>query len=68
LNRELLRRALQLIPKAALPEPLSQAIGVQRMQQHPRTEGLLLARLIPKLEGSNPHQTGRSEKAGNLCS
>jgi hypothetical protein len=33
-----------------------------------RFEGQFIARLRPKLEGSNPHQTGRSQRAENLGS
>jgi hypothetical protein len=34
----------------------------------PRQGGKIVARLRPKLEGSNPHRTGRSENAQNLGS
>jgi uncharacterized small protein (DUF1192 family) len=43
-------------------------VGAVGMRLGILREGLLMAHLRPKLEGSNPHRTGRSENARNLGS
>jgi hypothetical protein len=48
-----------------MPVPSGMLDRLARMRP---AQGVVSARLGPKLEGSNPHRTGRSERTGNLGS